>query len=297
MGDGHAVRSPDLRHRSDRCRRPLQGDEGPRPLSVLVDGESLFNDATAIALFTVLLSAINSDARGPMLVAQGTANFVWVSLGGLGVGIILAALYATLVRVAQDDPLVEISLSTVLAYTAFVVAQYYLDVSGIMAVLGAGLVGSRRRRNHFEKAAETLAYLRHYWNYTAFVANSFIFLLLGIGSNTFLNRWRGASVADMSYIACAVVAVILARLVVVYGFLGLLNRCTNIEPIDRRYQAIIFWGGGMRGALPLVLALSLPAAFEQRELILHLTAGVVLFTLLVPGTTAGRQIRSLTVHT
>jgi CPA1 family monovalent cation:H+ antiporter len=264
----------------------------PNRLAVLVDGESLFNDATAIVLFTVILSEIGSDTRGPVLLLRGTASFVAVSLGGLGVGALIAALYAAVVRVAEDDPLVEIALSTVLAYTAFVVAHYYLDVSGIMAVVGAGFVGRQLRRKHFETAAETRAYLQHYWSYAAFVANSFVFLLLGISGNTFLNRLRAASIGDMSYIAYAIVAVVVARLVVVYGFLGLWNRCANGEPIDRRYQAIIFWGGGMRGALPLVLALSLPVAFEQRQLILDLTAGLVLFTLLIAGTTVGRLIRS-----
>ena len=125
--------------------------KAPERLSVLVEGESLFNDATTIVLFTVLLTLMNSDARRPMILVQGTASFVSVALGGLGVGALMALLYAALVRVAEDDPLVEIALSTVLAYTAFVVAQHYLNVSGIMAVVAAGLVGRRLRRTHFEK--------------------------------------------------------------------------------------------------------------------------------------------------
>jgi Na+:H+ antiporter len=82
-------------------------------------------------------------------------------------------------------------------------------------------------------------------------------------------------------------------MVVVYGCIGLSNRRAKAEPIDWRYRAVIFWGGGMRGALPLVLALSLPMTFPQRSLLLDLTAGVVLFTLLVSGTTVGRLIRAV----
>jgi CPA1 family monovalent cation:H+ antiporter len=196
------------------------------------------------------------------------------------------------VRFAEDDPLIEIALSMVLAYTAFAVGHHYLGVSGILAVVGAGLVGRRLRRDHFEKTTKTQPYLQHYWSYAEFVANSFIFLFLGIGGDTFLNRLRGASLADMSYIAYAVAAVVVARLVV-YGLIGLFNRCAKGERIDWRYQAIIFWGGGMRGALPLVLALTLPASFAQRQLVLDMTAGVVLFTLLVAGTTVGPLIRSV----
>ena len=135
--------------------------------------------------------------------------------------------------------------------------------------------------------------MQHFWRYAEFVANSFIFLFLGIGGDPFLHRLREASWADLSYIVYAVVAVIAARLVVIYGFIGIFNRCTSGEPIDWRYQAVIFWGGGVRGALPLVLVLSLSADFAQRSLVLDLTAGVVLFTLLVAGTTSGRLVRSV----
>jgi CPA1 family monovalent cation:H+ antiporter len=265
----------------------------PERLSVLVDGESLFNDATAIVLFAILLSARESGAAGPLTVAHGAAAFVLVSAGGLGVGAVIAAIYARVVRLAEDDPLVEIALSTVLAYTAFVVAHHYLGVSGIMAVVGAGLVGGALRRKHFETATDTRAQLQHYWSYAAFVANSFLFLFLGVGGNAFLDRLLGGSATELGYIAGAVAAVTVARLIVVGGFIGLLNRYSRIEPIDWRYQAVLFWGGGLRGALPLVMALSLPLDFEQRQGILDLTAGVVLFTLLVQGTTVGRLIRSL----
>jgi CPA1 family monovalent cation:H+ antiporter len=265
----------------------------PGRLSLLVEGESLFNDATAIVLFGLVLSTIGSDASGPMVAVKGTMTFVVVSLGGLGVGAILAVLYAALVRFAEDDPLVEIALSMVLAYAAFVVADHYLHVSGIMALVGAGLVGRRLRRKHFEKATEARAHLHHYWAYAEFVANSFVFLFLGIGGNTFLNRLGGASASDLSYIASAVVAVIVARVAVVYGLIALFNRCSKAEPIDWRYQTIMFWGGGLRGALPLVLALSIPVTFLQRQLVLDLTAGVVLFSLLVQGMSVGRLVRSV----
>ena len=265
----------------------------PRRLSILVEGESLFNDAVAVVLFGGILSAINSDTHGPALLAHGAASFVWVSLGGLGVGAVAAVVYAAVVRFADDDPLVEIALSMVLAYTSFAVAEHYLGVSGILAVVAAGLVGRRLRRGHFANPTKAQPYLQHYWGYAEFVANSFIFLFLGIGADTFLSRLRGSSLTHASYIVCAVAAVVAARILVVYGLIGMFNKCTTGERIDWRYQAIIFWGGGMRGALPLVLALSLPAAFAQRQLLLDMTAGVALFTLLIAGTTSGRVVRSV----
>jgi monovalent cation:H+ antiporter, CPA1 family len=267
--------------------------KAPARLSVVVEGESLFNDAAAMVLFASILSAINSDARGATLVAQASANFIWASLGGLGVGAIAAALYAVLVRFAEDDPLIEISLSVVLAYAAFAVADHYLGVSGILAVVAAGLVGRRLRRSHFQNTTRAQPYLRDYWSFAEFVGNSFIFLALGIGGDAFLHRLRGLSPTDVSAIVYAVAAVIAARCVVVGGLIGIFNRCTKGERIDWRYQAVVFWGGGMRGALPLVMALSLPAGFAQRQLVLDMTAGVVLFTLLVAGTTVSRLLRSV----
>jgi CPA1 family monovalent cation:H+ antiporter len=265
----------------------------PERLSVLVDGESLFNDATAIVLFGILLSAMTADAAtGLPVLLHGATAFLLVSLGGLGTGAVIAVIYAQVTRAAEDDPLVEIALSMVLAYTSFVVAHHYLHVSGIMAVVAAGLVGGRLRRKDLA-ATPTRAYLQHYWDYAVFVANSFVFLFLGIRGNTFLTRMLSQSAINLSYIAYAIVVVTVARLIVVYGVFSLPSRRSNATPIRRPDQAIIFWGGGLRGALPLVLALSLPLQFPQRALILDLTAGVVLFTLLVQGTTVGRLIRSV----
>jgi CPA1 family monovalent cation:H+ antiporter len=262
----------------------------PGRLAVLVDGESLLNDAVAIVLFTTVLTGMQSGAVGPTAVARGAVDFVVVSVGGVLVGAVLAVVYARVAGLAEDDALVEIALSMVLAFTAFVVAHHYLHVSGIMAVVAAGLVGGALRRNRI--GPETRASLRHFWSYAEFVANSFVFLVLGIGGGAFVHRLLGGDLRALRDIACAVGAALLGRLIAVYGLITVSNRLARAEPIDWRHQAIIFWGGGLRGALPLVMALSLPPAFEARPLILDLTAGVVLFTLLVQGTTVGRLIRA-----
>src|SRR5262245_44569071 len=152
------------------------------------------------------------------------------------------------------------------------------------AVVAAGLVAGALRRRRVE--TEARASLRHFWSYAEFVANSFVFLILGIGGGAFLQRQLAGSHGALRAIGYAVVAVLLGRLIAVYGLIALANRIGRIEPIDWRYQAIIFWGGGLRGALPLVMALSLPPEFAHRQQILDLTAGVVLFTLVIQGTTS-----------
>jgi CPA1 family monovalent cation:H+ antiporter len=261
----------------------------PGRLALLVDGESLLNDAVAIVVFALLRAAVEAGALGAPALAHGAASFIVVSLGGLGAGAALALAYARVVRLAEGDPVVEIALSLALAFTAFLVAEHLLHVSGIMAVVAAGLVAAARRRDRLDP--ESRAAVRHFWGYAEFAANSFVFLVLGVGGGAFVHRLLDGTAGVVVAIGYAVVAVLLGRLVAVYGLLGLSNRLGASEPIDRCHRAIIFWGGGLRGALPLVMALSLPPAFEHRQLILDLTAGIVLFTLLIQGTTVGRLLR------
>jgi len=262
----------------------------PARLSLLVDGESLLNDALAVVLFTIVLSTVQSGVWGSTSVADGVVRFAVVAVGGLGVGALLAFGYAGVVRLAEGDPFVEIALSMVLAYAAFVGADHYLHVSGIMAVVAAGLVARALRRDRVAPEARTQ--LRHFWSYAEFVANSFVFLVLGIGGGGFLHRLLGGGPRALRDVGYAVLAVLLGRVIAVSGLIGLANRVGRIQPIDWRQQAVIFWGGGLRGALPLVMALSLPPEIEHRQSILDLTAGVVLFTLVVQGTTVGRLIRA-----
>jgi Na+:H+ antiporter len=113
------------------------------------------------------------------------------------------------VRLAEGDPFVEIALSMVLAYTAFVVADHYLHVSGIMAVVAAGLVAGALGRDRVP--TEARAHLRHFWSYAEFVANSFVFLVLGIGGGAFLHRLLGGSPRALRDVGYAVLAVLLGR--------------------------------------------------------------------------------------
>jgi CPA1 family monovalent cation:H+ antiporter len=227
---------------------------------------------------------------GPGTLAGGVLAFAVVSVGGLAVGATLAVAYARIARLAEGDPLVEIALSMVLAYLAFMVADHYLHVSGIMAVVAAGLVAGGLRRR--DLAPDARAYLEYYWGYAEFVANSFVFLGLGMGGTAFLGRLADSDVGRRADITYAVLAVVIARLIVVPALVGVSNRLARVEPIGWGDQAVMVWGGGLRGALPLVMALSIPPDFEHRQLILDMTAAVVLFTLLVQGTTVGPLIRA-----
>ncbi len=150
----------------------------PKRLTILVEGESLFNDATAIVLFTILVAVVTAGTFSSGTVGTGVVDFARVFAGGLGVGTVIGYLMVRTISLSEDEPLVEVALSTVVAYAAFIAAEHYLHVSGVMATVGAGVVVGAVGSTRFNP--ELKAYLRQFWEYAAFVANGLIFLLVGL---------------------------------------------------------------------------------------------------------------------
>ncbi len=256
----------------------------PKRLAILVEGESLFNDATAIVLFTILVAVVTAGTFSGGTVGTGIVDFARVFAGGLGVGTIIGYLMVRTISLSEDEPLVEVALSTVVAYAAFIAAEHYLRVSGVMATVGAGVVVGTFGSTRF--TPELKAYLRQFWEYAAFVANGLILLLVGLSIDL------GSLGQFVGPIGWGVLAVLVARAITVFGLTPVINRLPHAEPVDGRYQTIMFWGG-LRGAVALALALSLPEAFPFRDLIVALSIGIVLFTLLAGGTTMKPLIRIL----
>ena len=261
----------------------------PKRLTMLVDGESLFNDATAIVMFDIVLAMLVSGVSMSAATAVSAAgHFVLVFAGGGLLGALIGFIIVQFFSLAKNDPLIEIALTTVVAYAAFILAQFYLELSGVMAVVGAGLVVSYYATTRFTPTVQE--YTKQFWEFMAFAANSFIFLMLGL-TEDYLTRDVQHVAYILLYVGVAVLAVLVARMLVVFGLVPLVNKLTRHHPIRIPYQSIMFWGG-LRGALPIGLAMSLTAAQvggeENRMLILDCTLGVVLFTLLVQGTTISR---------
>jgi len=254
----------------------------PKRLAVLVEGESLFNDGTAIVLFNLMLVFA---ITGGFDLTQGLWEFLRVAVGGLMVGFLLGWLASRIIA-RIDDYLIETTLTAVLAFGSYLLAEQ-LHFSGVLAVVAAGLVNGNIGPQGMSPTTRIVLF--NFWEFAAFLANSMIFLMLGLQVNIpgLLENWQP--------ILWAILAVIVARVLVVYGLGGIANRW--FEPISLRWQHVMAWGG-LRGAISLALALSLPAAFgPDRDLIRTMAFGVVLFTLLVQATTMGRLIRRLKIVT
>jgi CPA1 family monovalent cation:H+ antiporter len=255
----------------------------PKRLVVLVEGESLLNDATAIVLFNVLLGIATGAVVG-ISVGGAVLNFVLVFTGGIAVGAAIAFLFANILGMVRNDELVEITLTTIVAYMSFIVAEHYLHVSGVMATATAGIILGGWGRTKISPSVST--FMHEFWEYLAFAANSLIFLLVGMALSPPLIR------ASLFALLIAIPIVYFARGVSIAVAVPLVNATKKIEPIDRRYQLVMFWGG-LRGALALALALSLPNDFAAKETILVASMGVVMATLLVNALTLAPLLRWL----
>jgi len=262
----------------------------PKRLSVIVEGESVFNDATAIVTFQILLAVVTIGLVDTRMVLEGVIEFFVVFFGGLGVGLAFGYLLVRLITLIGDEPLVHITLTLVAAYGAFMVADHMLETSGIMAVLGAGLVVGYYGPVLYSKKVRE--YLEIFWEDAAFVANSLIFLMLGLSEQVFLSH-AGANLNGLLIPVLIVIAVVLAaRVAVTWSLVPLVNRLPGVQRIDGRYRAVMAWGG-LRGAIAVALAMSLPAHFPYRWQIIDFAFGVTLFMLLFNATTVGRLMSRL----
>jgi len=261
----------------------------PNRLTILVEGESLFNDASAIVTFNIILAVSASGVFGAATIVQGLFQAAAVFAGGILVGTILAVGMAYSLTWAEDNALLQATVSGIVAYLAFIIAEHGLHVSGVIAVMTAGLIVGWLKSNRVKP--EVRVFLHEFWDYAAFFANSLIFLLIGSSTAVLLAMTERDSYLGSS-IFWAIAAALLARAVVVYTLVPLVNRLSKSEPIDWCYQTVSFWGG-LRGAVALALALSLAPDFPQRDLIMVLTLSVALFTIISSGLTMGNLLHAL----
>ena len=248
-------------------------------LAVIVEAESLFNDGTAIVLFTIVLGMATG---GALSAGAAAVEFVRVAVLAVAVGGVVG-LAVSLVTRTIDDPTIEITLTVLTAYGAFIAAEW-LGLSGVIACVVAGMVTGNWGAPRGMQPATRVA-VDAFWSYAAFLLNSCVFLLMGVEIHlATLARY-------LPEIVIGWLAVNLARGALVYGKYALM-RMARSEAISASWAAVLCWGG-LRGGLSMVLALSLPRDFGHRDLILHVTFGVVLLTLVVQGLTIKPMLRAL----
>jgi CPA1 family monovalent cation:H+ antiporter len=247
-------------------------------LRTLAEAESLFNDGTAAVVFGVLVGVAGGVAVTPGGVLL---QLLFTVGGGMACGAVVAIAVIYLAR-KTNDHLVEITFTTVAAYGSFLLAEHF-HFSGVLAVLVAGLIvgGSGPLGALSEKGREAV---EAFWGYAAFVANSLIFLLIGIreAQQKFSHLWT------LLFVTIAVVT--LGRAAAVYPVAALFSR--SALKVAPHHQHVLFWGG-LRGALALALAMGLPDAVPYREQVVTVTFAVVAFSVIVQGLTITPLLRRL----
>ncbi len=256
----------------------------PMRLTILVEGESLLNDATAIVAARILMSVVAGGyVLTPLTALGNVVEFFVVFLGGALVGTFAALAFGWVLGRVKSDPFIETSLTTVLAYLSFLVAEEALHVSGVMATVAAGItMGSWGRA---KISASVTEYIDEFWEYMAFLANALIFLFVGLR----VDLW--VLYDSLDNLVWVIFAMLLSRAVVIYGLVPLIGRLPGALPVGRTYQAIMYWGG-LRGAIALAIVLSLKD-FAYADIFVALVMGAVLFTLLVQGITIEKLVHYL----
>lgn len=263
----------------------------PRRLSTLVQGESLFNDAAAIAIYSLAVAMLTGDQ--PARPLDGVLTFLRQFGGGLAAGYVAGWAITLFLPILRASRLAEATLTIGFAYVIFIVCDHYVGVSGVVAVAAAALAvsaGGRRRLSpsNWESLVVT-------WEQLAFWASSLIFLFAAMQTPELL---ANASWGDLALLGALLVTALLARALTLYGLIPMLSFAGIAKPIDANYKLVMLWGG-MRGAVSLALALAatenhaLPP--EVRQFVGILATGFVLFTLLVTAPTMRPLMRLLKI--
>ena len=261
----------------------------PARLTRLLEGESLLNDAAAIVLFSVLVAMLTESGQTDF--AAGAVHFAEAFLGGIVLGAAGGRIFGTVLPFLGGSRLAEVTLSVALPYIVYLLAEQLFDVSGVVAVVSAGLTAGAIGRVRL--APDNWRYVERVWEQTGFWASSLIF----VSASTLVPKLlTGVHLEDSWLLLVAVAAALASRAVVLFGLLPLLSALHLSQKVSGAYKLAIAWGG-LRGAVTLALALAVTENSridpDVRNGVAVLATGFVLFTLLVNGLTLRPVIRLL----
>jgi len=245
----------------------------PERLTVLVEGESLLNDATAIVVFGILLAiAVGGESLGWASTDDIVLEFLRVFIGGALIGALLGFVASELLYRLRVGINAVLTMSLVIAYGSFILAEHTLHVSGVMAGATAAIVlsgfGMTRLRHEATHAAT------EFWEVIALISNSLLFLMVGLSVEL------AALASAVAPAAVTVLLILAARGAAVYTLVPLTTRLFSIPRVSMGERHIMWWGG-LKGGLAIAIVLSIPEQLPGREHLLNITLAVVLFTLLV----------------
>ncbi|MEA2311156.1 MAG: monovalent cation/hydrogen antiporter [Solirubrobacteraceae bacterium] len=262
----------------------------PNRIETILEGESLVNDGTGLTAYKVATAAAGASVSIP----GAAGKFVAIGLGGAAVGLAVGWIFSRL-RAAIDDSLLDVVLSLLTPFAAYVPAEK-VGASGVLAVVTAGLLVGHRSLDITE--AETRLRTLSFWESLSFLLNSLLFLLIGLQLPSIVDRIQGSShatlVGEALLIAGVTVAIRVVWMFTVPPLISALARVSRVEPSDTnaRERLVLGWSG-MRGAVSLAAALAIPDNVPQRDLLIALSFGVVVATLVIPSATLATLVRRL----
>lgn len=261
----------------------------PKRLTTLVEGESLFNDAASIALYTVLLTMLAGGAQ--LSVGSIFSSFLLSFIGGGLAGFLMGRLACWLFILLRGWPTAEITLTVAFAYLTFFISEHYLGVSGVVATVIAGLVVGSVGRTRMSPT--TFEQLESAWSQFGFWANSLIFVFAAM---LIPRMMIDVTWTEVLLVLLVFAVTLVARALMVFGVLPLLGLTRFGTTVSRSYRVVMLWGG-LRGAVSLALALAVTeqhnVPYEARQFIAVATTGFVLMTLFINGITLRPLIKRL----
>lgn len=254
----------------------------PKRLARIIEGESLLNDAAAIALFGVFLTYVSVNVPDPTI-SSALAQFPVLIIGGVLTGLIATRVALWIMTLFAQYDRAIISVSVALPYTAYIVAEQTIGASGVIAVVTAGLTLKLTGPSCIPPVSWTN--LRETWDLLAHWAGALIFILAALLIPRMLEAVR---VDDVVLVLVVIAAAIVARAAILFGLMPLMSSLRLSPKVEMPYRAAILWGG-LRGAVTLALALAVTESqaipVEVKRLVGILATGFTLFTLLIQGTT------------
>ena len=280
----------------------------PRRLAMIFEGESLFNDATAFALFLILLDIIQNGYNGSSTLLEAGLSFFVMLVGGVLFGILFGGMFSKVIERIKNNEKVELTLTMLVAHLAFIftelisehwfIGDFDIKISSIVATVTASMVIGNYGR--YKVSPKIEAYMHKFWEYFAFVANSLVFLMMGI---LFANLF--GNFGDFTRpLLVSVLIVSIARILSIYPVLGVMNIFAKKEKISMKWQHLLAFGD-LKGALAVIMILLIPAdltiagfseVYTVKEFLTIMTIGYIFFTLFVKATSLGVLMEKMKIN-